>query len=171
VTSLAIGGLNSSLYEWTLILHLVLVVVGMGSSFVWPVLQARARRAGGPAPGVVAPIAADLSKLFTSIPLTLAGLVGFALIAFSDDVWEMGQLWLDLSILLWLIGIALGWLVMGPSQKKAVRVGAALASGTATDPVAATAELARLQQRIKQVGGFLHLDTTVLVVLMVLKPM
>lgn len=169
--AVGVGGLDSRLYEWTLIVHIVLVIVGMGSSFVWPVIQARARRAGGAAPGVVAPIVVDLSKLFTTVPLTLAGLAGFALIGFSDDAWEMGQLWLDLSILLWLAGVGLGWLVMAPSQRKAVALGGALASGTAADPAATAAELERLQGRIKQVGGFLHLDTLVIVVLMVLKPM
>lgn len=167
---LAVGGLTSGLYKTTLIIHLLLVVVGMGSAFVWPALMSRARAAGPPVPGAVGKITYDLSPIFTSLPLTLAGLVGFALIGFSDEAWKFDDLWIQISIVVWLIGVLIGWFVMKPAQKRALDLGAQMAAG-GPDQASVAGELEAAGKRVAATGGVLHLITVALVVLMVWKPM
>ncbi len=173
---LAVGGIDSGLYDAALFVHVMLVVVGVGSSFVWPALVARAAQLDPAARAVTGRMVYDLSKLFTSLALFLAGIVGFGVAGFSKNpgngelVFKPGQAWLDASIGLWVVGVVLGFFVLQPAQRRAAELAEQIADERDRRGADVDTKLAATNKRIASVGGALQLIVVVILFLMIVKP-
>lgn len=161
-------------YQFLYLLHIVLVVVGFGSSFVYPALAARARKLA-PAEGYAVNHAAlSLSKILTTYPIWGAGLVGIVLVGVSEE-WEFSQQWVSIAFILFIVGIGVASLVHSPNLKKMDVLQERLVSGAAAPPAAGgpPAEVGELEMRGKRAamtGGILHLVFLLLVIDMIWKP-
>lgn len=97
--------LDSFGYRTMALLHILSAVVAFGPLFLYPGL----RKAGE-----TATIAALHMKM-TFPSLVVLWVLGMGLAGMSEDAYEMSQLWLSLSILVWVVLIAASWFLIRPS--------------------------------------------------------
>lgn len=98
-------GYRGDVYNIFLIAHVITAITAFGPLFVYPSL----RRAGE---------SATLAKLHMRIvfpSLALLWVLGMGLAGLSDNVIEVADLWVSLSIVLWAILMAVSWFLVRPS--------------------------------------------------------
>ena len=126
-------------YRIMAMLHIIAAVVAFGPLFLYPAL----RKAGE-----TATIAAMHMRLVFPALIVL-WVLGMGLAGMSDDAYKMSQLWLTLSILNWVVLVAVSWFLIRP----------AISDGSDS----ATAKLAAGT-------GVTHLGLVVGLILMIWKP-
>jgi hypothetical protein len=97
--------LDSFGYRLMAMLHILSVVVAFGPLFVYPGL----RKAGATS------TLASLHMRMTLPALVLMWVLGMGLAGMSEDAYELSQTWLMLSILLWLVLVAVSWFLIKPA--------------------------------------------------------
>lgn len=170
----ALGGSETAIYKVLYLLHLMAVIVGFGSSFVWPVLGAQARKLGpGEASLTISRTALQSSKLLTTVAIYLAALFGILLVVFSGEAWKFSQTWISVAFVLFIAGAVLGYL-LAANSKKMVGLQERLVSGEAKGgpggPPPEVAELQALGKRSAMFGGLAHLMFLLLMIDMIWKP-
>ena len=170
----AIGGVDTAVYKVLFLLHILAVVVGFGSSFVWPVLGAQARNLGpGEASLALSRTAVKYGKVLTTGAIYLAALFGILLVVFSGETWKFSQTWVSAAFLLFIVGAVLGYLLTA-NNKKMLDIQERLASGEITGgpggPPPEVAQMADLGKRSAMFGGLAHLIFLLLLVDMIWKP-
>lgn len=167
-------GLNSGIYKFLLVLHLVAVVVGFGSVMLNGVYAARAKKAGGREGVAIAEANTFVSDRVAELFIYAVPILGILLIVTSDDVWEFDQKWISFSFLLYLIGLGLSHGLLRPTVKKLNALTAQLAAAgpmpSAGGPPPEVAEVEALGKRAGAVGAVLNVIVVVVIALMVWKP-
>jgi uncharacterized membrane protein len=167
-------GLNSGIYKFLLVLHLIAVVVGFGSVMLNGVYAARAKKAGGREGVAIAETNAFVSDRVAELFIYAVPILGILLILVSDDVWEFDQKWISFSFLLYIIGIGLSHGVLRPAVKRLNTLTAQLAAAgpmpSAGGPPPEVAEVEALGKRAGAVGAVLNVIVVVVIALMVWKP-
>jgi hypothetical protein len=160
-------------YQLLLLLHLLTVVVGFGSSFVWPALSARARKMDPAQAYAMNSTALGLGKGLTTYPIYGAGLTGIVLVAVSED-WEFSQTWISIAFALFIIGVSVSAFLHTPNLRAMNALQEKLVSGGGTPtqggPPAEVAELQERGKRAGMYGGILHLTFLLLMIDMIWKP-
>lgn len=129
----------STPYQILALLHILAAVVAFGPLFLYPGL----RKAGE-----TQTMAATHMRM-TFPALILLWVLGMGLAGMSDDAYKMSQLWLTLSIVNWVVLVAVSWFLIRPATTDTSDSAAAkLAAGT----------------------GITHLGLVVGLVLMIWKP-
>ena len=126
-------------YQVLGVLHVLAVIAAFGPLLVYPAL----RRAGD---------TAGLAKLHMRISLptlTLVWVFGMGMVGMSKDTFEMSQTWIVLSLIGWVILMAVSWFLIRPAI-----------SDTSADAA----------KRFSAGIGISHLLMVVIIVLMVFKP-
>ena len=167
-------GLNSGIYKFLLVLHLLAVVVGFGGVMLNGLYGARAKRAGGRQGLAVSEANFWVSDKVAEPFIYAVFVLGILLVLTSDDAWGFDQNWISFSMLLYIIGIGLSHGVMRPAVKRmnalqAELAGAGPAPG-AGGPPPQVAELESLGQRVGVVGAVLNIIVVIVIALMVWKP-
>ncbi|MEJ7583726.1 MAG: hypothetical protein WKF43_06450 [Acidimicrobiales bacterium] len=107
-------------YRLFFLLHIVAILVAFAPAFVWPVVQARARRSGnplGPEMGVV--IRDGWNKIYGPA-LVAAGVFGLGLIGLGGDGnFEFSQTWVSIAFLLWFLMLAVVFGLLPWNERKA----------------------------------------------------
>ena len=170
----AVGGVDTAIYKVFFLLHILAVIVGFGSSFVWPVLGAQARNLGpGPASLAISQTALKYSKVLTTGAIYLAALFGILLVVVSGETWKFSQTWVSAAFLLFIVGAVLGYLLTA-NNKKMVGIQEKLVSGEITGgpggPPPEVAQMADLGKRSAMFGGLAHLVFLLLLIDMIWKP-
>jgi uncharacterized membrane protein len=167
-------GLNSGIYKFLLLLHLIAVVVGFGGVMLNGVYAARAKRAGGREGVAIAEANTFVSDKVAELFIYAVPILGILLIVTSDEVWKFDQKWISFSFLLYIIGIALSHAVLRPTVKKLNTLTAQLAAAgpmpSAGGPPPEVAEVEALGKRAGAVGAVLNVIVVVVLALMVWKP-
>jgi uncharacterized membrane protein len=167
-------GLNSGIYKFLLVLHLVAVVVGFGGVVLNGLYGARAKRAGGREGLAISETNFWITERVAEPAIYAVFVLGLLLIWASDGQWEFDQKWISFSMLLYIIGIALSHAVMRPALKRMNALQAELAAAGpapgAAGPPPQVAELESLGQRVGAVGAALNVLLVVIIALMVWKP-
>ena len=168
-------GLNSGIYKFLLVLHIIAVVVGFGGVVLNGLYGARAKRAGGREGLAISETNFWITERVAEPAIYAVPILGILLILVSDDVWEFDQKWISFSFLLYIVGIALSHAVMRPAIKRMNALQAELASAgpapSATGgPPPQVAELESLGQRVGAVGAALNVLLVIIIALMVWKP-
>src|SRR5829696_2609782 len=91
-------GLNSGIYKFLLVLHLIAVVVGFGSVMLNGVYAARAKRAGGREGVAIAEANTFVSDKVAELFIYAVPILGILLIVTSDEVWKFDQKWISFSL-------------------------------------------------------------------------
>ena len=167
-------GLNSGIYKFLLVLHLITVVVGFGAVMLNGVYAARAKKAGGREGVAIAEANTFVSDRVAELFIYAVPIFGILLILVSDDVWEFDQKWISFSFLLYIIGLGLSHGVLRPTVKRLNVLTAQLAAAgpmpSAGGPPPEVAEVEALGKRAGLVGAALNLIVVVVIALMVWKP-
>ncbi len=126
-------------YELLGYLHVLAVIAAFGPLFMYPSMQ----RAGA---------TQALAKLHIRLvlpALTLVWVFGMGLVGASDDVWELSDTWILLSLIAWVVLMLVSWFLIRPALND-------------------TAETAR--SRLGAGVGITHLLLVVVLYLMIFKP-
>lgn len=97
--------LQTTPYRIMAMLHILAAIIAFGPLFLYPQL----RRAGE-----TGTMAATHMRL-TFPALIVLWVVGMGLAGMSEDAYELSQLWLTLSILVWIVLVAVSWFLIRPS--------------------------------------------------------
>jgi uncharacterized membrane protein len=167
-------GYEGGLYDLLLFLHILAVVVGFGGVMLNGVYAARAKRAGGREGVAVMETNTFVSDKVAEPFIYAVFVLGILLVLVGDEVWEWDQAWINISMLLYIVGIALSHAVMRPAVRRLNTLTAQLASAGpnpgAGGPPPEVAEVEALGKRVGLVGMILNLIVVVIIFLMVFKP-
>lgn len=167
-------GMDSTAFKVVLLLHLLTVVVGFGSSMVYPALASRARKLEPKEAYAINHAALGLGLKLTSIPIYAAIVFGIALVILSDQNFKFSQTWISIAFLLVIIAVLLANFLQYPNLKAMDALQAKLAAGDITPgqdgkPKEVT-ELEERGSKAAMYGGVLHLMFLLLMIDMVWKP-
>ncbi|WP_334141299.1 DUF2269 family protein [Rhabdothermincola sp.] len=167
-------GTGSFAYQLFFLLHLLAVIVGFGSSFVWPVLAAKARQQEPPVAYAMSNAGFQAAKVLTTPFIWAAGAFGVVLIVLSDEAWKFSDTWISIAFLLFFAAALFSLFVHVPNLRAMLALQEKLVSGQVTPgPGGPPAEVAELQARGKRAGmytGILHLLFLLLMIDMIWKP-
>jgi hypothetical protein len=163
------------LYKFCLVLHILCAIIGFGAVFLNGIYaqQIKSRLQSGRVTEAIA--IHDANTLVSKVGeyfIYAVFVLGFAVLGLSDSVWEFGQTWIWLSVVLYIVGIGLSHAVMIPANK---RMGVLLHEMASGPPPAGgappqVAEMQSLGQRMGTVGPILDVILIVILFLMVWKP-
>ena len=170
-------GYRENLYNLVLVLHLLCVIVGFGSVVLNGVYASKAKAAGGREGYAIGSANFAVGKIAEYLIYGVF-VFGLILVFLSDtdgvQVIPWSDMWLNISMLLYIVGIGLSHGVMIPSEKKALRLQEEMIAGgggpSAGGPPPQVAELEQLGKKMAMTGMVLNLLMVVVVVLMVFKP-
>ncbi len=152
--------------------HLLFVVVGFGSTFVWPVLGREAGKRPGPGGLALSEVAMKYSRYLTTYSIYAAGAFGFVLAAAAG---RLDETWAQIAIVIFLAAVLFSGFVHVPNLEKLDGLAHQLAGGPppGAAPGGPPPQLAEMGVRAKAAarnGGILHLAFVVLLILMIWQP-
>lgn len=165
------AGQESDLYKVLLLLHILAVVVGIGSQTVNALYGMQARSRPGPGGRAVTEatyaVGSVAEYIIYSIPVT-----GILLVLASDDAWSFGDLWITLSFVLYAAALGIAHGILRKNHRRMIVLLAEMeAQGPpAGGPPPQAAELGRLGGQQGIAGAVMNLLTIALVALMIWKP-
>ncbi len=167
-------GLNSGVYKFVLVLHILAAIVGFGSVFLAGVFGAKAQARGGREGLAISEVVFDVAEHWSTWFIYAVPVLGIVLILVSQDAWKFSQMWISLSFLLYIVGIGLSHGLHFPNLRRMNVLGAELVSGAASPagggPPPQVAELEARGKRAAAVGSILNLLVVAILFLMVFKP-
>ncbi|HEX5615221.1 MAG TPA: DUF2269 family protein [Acidimicrobiia bacterium] len=165
------AGTESDVYKVLLLLHILAVVVGIGSQFVNGLYGLQAKKRPGPGGRAVAEanyaVGSVAEYLIYSIPVS-----GILLVVASDDAWSFSDTWITLSFVLYAAALGIAHAVLRKNQRRMIALLAEMeAQGPpAGGPPPQAAELGRLGGQQAKFGAVMQLLTVALITLMIWKP-
>lgn len=161
---------GQNLYDVLLVLHILTVVVGFGTVVLNGLYGASIRAAKGPGALAIAQANYRVSHAaqYAIYAVPLFGI----LLVLRDDAHEWGDLWVWLSMVLYVVGIGVSHGLLQPAVKRMlVLLEEMAASGPPSGgPPPQAAEMGALGKRLGMASTFLNLLLVVLIALMVFKP-
>lgn len=148
---MVLAAIGDGVYNFTLFLHILLMFVAFAPAFVHPILAGQVKQLGTSGTPVVGFMAANGRRIYAPA-LAIGGLLGFGLQGMSDGVYEFGQLWIWLSILLWIAINGILHAVLIPAERS-------VAAGDRS-----------AQKKLDAAGGIATVLFLVVLALMVWKP-
>ncbi len=168
---------NDFLYELVKWIHILTVIVGFGSTFVWPLLASRARATGDPAVMLhTSRVSFNGSKVLSTPFIYAAGATGLILVLFgatSDPAYiEFSDTWISIAFLLYIVGLVISIGFHTPNLKAmlALQEDLAAAPPSAGGPPPQVAELEERGKKAAMFGGILHLLFALILIDMVFQP-
>ncbi|MDQ1521715.1 MAG: putative integral rane protein [Actinomycetota bacterium] len=164
-------GINSGIYKFLLLLHILSVIVGIGAVMLNGIYAAQAQKRPGPGGRAVSEANFMVSQIAERV-IYLIPIFGILLIAVSDKAWKFSQTWIWLSLVLYIAAVGVAHAVMTPGHR---RINELLAEMETAPPPAGgappqVAEVQQIGQRLAMGGAFLNLAVVALVALMIWKP-
>ncbi len=165
-------GLGSFAYNLVLLLHIVCVIVGFGGVILNGVYASRAQQLPPEQNLAVMEVNSFVSMKVAEIFIYLVPIFGFGLVSMSDGAYGWGDLWVWLSIVIYVISLGVSHGLLMPTVKKMLDLqrGMVAAGPPSAGP---PPEVAQLQAMGKRIGGtsmLLHLSLVVILILMIWKP-
>ena len=164
-------GIDSFGYNVVLFLHIASAIIGFGGVILSGVYAARARtRPPGEALAIMETNTFAAEKV-AQIFIYLTALWGFGLVGMSDDVWDFGQTWIWLSIVLFVIAVGISHGVMRPRVHRMLELMRSVAGrgATAGGPPPEAGDMAAVGRQIGVTGLVLDLFLAAILVLMIWK--
>lgn len=166
-----LAAFGSDAYNTVLVLHILCAIVGFGAVFLNALYGRQAAAIKGSEGLAITRANFAVSKVGDYF-IYAVFVLGFVLVLIGDNVWDFGQTWIWLSMLLFFVGIALSHAVMQPTVRRMIALQEEMASGPppAGGPPPQLAEMEQLGKRLATVSPILNILLVVLLILMVFKP-
>ena len=169
-------GIDSGIYKTLLVLHILAAVVGFGGVMLNGIHGVQAKKRGGHEAVAIADSAMAVGNVAEKV-IYLVFVFGIALVLVSDDVWSFGDLWVSVSMALFIVAVGVSHGVLMPNLHRMRALMAELADAGPPPPQGATAgpppQAVELEQRgktVAAVSGVLNLAVVVILALMIWKP-
>lgn len=167
---MVLADVGDDVYNVFYLLHIVSIVAGIGGVVLNGVYAAQVKARTGLAAVAVADANSFVTWKVAEWFIYAIPIFGFALIGLSDDAWDFGQIWIWLSLLLYLVAVGVSHAVMRPAANRFRDVLTRSASANAGVAPATVPELVALDKRMAVVGTVLNLLILAILVLMIWKP-
>lgn len=168
---------DSGIYEFIVFLHILTAIVGFGSTFVWPMLSAKARKAGDPGFMLrLSEIVDEIGHILTTPFILASGAFGLLLVILAANMdpayWEFSDSWISIAMTLYIVALGISLGLHGPNLKKmlALQREMAAAGPPQGGPPPQLAELQARGKKAGMFGGMLHLLFFLILLDMVFKP-
>lgn len=164
-------GTNSGIYKALLVLHILSAIVGFGTVFLNGLRGVEAKKRKGPEGLAVMDTTIAVSDVAMKV-IYLVFVFGVALVLTSDDAYQFGDLWVGLSMGLYLVAMGVSHGVLRPNVHRMRALSAELVA-TPPAPGGPPPQVAEMEQRGKTVAiasVFLNLMVVVILSLMIWKP-
>ncbi|HKY15596.1 MAG TPA: DUF2269 family protein [Microthrixaceae bacterium] len=165
-------GIGETGYDIVKVLHILCAVVGFGGVLLNGVYAAQARKRP-PAEGLAVMEAnVFVSNKIAKIAIYLTLVLGFGVVGMSDQQIEFTDLWVMISIILFIASLLVSELLLSPRVKKLVALQREIAEGPPPQggPPPQVAQMKALGGQVGGFSGFLHLSFVVILCLMVFQP-
>ena len=163
---------DQAVINWVVFFHVLAVIVGFGSTFVWPALASYGRTQEPAVAYAFSSASLKLVKVLTSYPIYAAGALGLLAAILIDGAFK--EPWLSISMLLYLVALGVSLGLHTPNLKAMNELQRQLVEGEATPtqggPPAQVLELQERGKKAGMFGGILHLIFAIILILMVVKP-
>ena len=168
---LAFGGLNSGIFKFLLVLHILSAIVGLGAVMLNALYGAEAKSRPGPTGRAVAEANFRVSTVSEYARYAILGF-GILLVLASDEAIKFSNTWVWLAMLLFIIAIGISHAVMIPSSKKMQALMLQMEQGPppAGGAPPQVAEMQDLGKRLAAGGATLNILVVVILALMIWKP-
>jgi uncharacterized membrane protein len=165
------AGTESDLYKLVLLLHILAVVVGIGSQTVNALYAVQARKRPGPGGRAISEATFAVGSVAEYVIYSIV-VTGVLLVLLSDDAWSFGDLWIWLSIILYVAALGIAHAILRKNHKRILVLLAEMeAQGPpAGGPPPQAAELGRIGGQQQVAGMVMNLLLIALIALMVWKP-
>lgn len=166
---------DSAGYRILLLLHITCMIVGFGSSFVYPFLGNEAKKRRGIEAKALSDASLSTAEIITT-PVIYAG-GAFGLVLALVGPWDLADVWLSGAITVFLAAVVFAKLVHVPNLKAMNELITQLAAmgpppegGAPAGPPPQAAQLEARGKAAARNGGLLHLAMLVMLYLMIWKP-
>ena len=173
----AAAGINSGIYKFLLVLHILCAIVGFGGVMLNGIYDAQAKKRQGAEGLAVLEANTFVSTRVAEMFIYAVFVIGLALVGLSDKAWKMDQVWLSAAMGLYIVGlgVAHGVLIRGGKrlvalQREQVAAGPGSRAGSQSGGSPQTAEMESIRQRLAIGGAFNNVLVIVILFLMVWKP-
>lgn len=165
-------GVGSFWYNLVLLLHIVCAIVGFGGVTLNGVYAARAQKLPPDQNLAVMEVNSFVSMKVAEIFIYLVPIFGIGLLGLSDKVYEFGELWVWLSLVIYVAALGVSHGVLMPTVKQMLSLQREMvaAGPPVGGPPPQAERLASLGQRIGATSTVLHLSLVAVLVLMIWKP-
>ncbi len=162
---------NSGAYKFFLVIHITSVVVGIGAVMLNGLYAQQTQKRQGPTGRAVFEANFYVSGIAEYIIYTIP-IWGFVLIGLSDSAWKFSQVWIWLSLVLYVIALGISHGLMVPNSKKILGLMNEIEQGPppAGGPPPQAAKIADLGKQLGVGGATLNVIAVVIIGLMVWKP-
>ncbi len=169
-------GLNSGIYKFVLVLHILAAIIGFGAVILNGIYGQQAKAKKG-TEGLAIAQANFLVARVAQFFIYAVFIFGILLVVLSDDAWSFGDLWIWSSTALYILGVGLSHGLLQPDVRRMiglmeqlVAMGPPPAGATATGPPTQVIELEERGRRVGLVSTVLDLILVGILFLMVWKP-
>lgn len=159
-------GVDTAGYNVFLLLHVLCAIVGLGAAMVSGLHINKARQLPPEQGLAVIETNSFVSMKVADIFVYLVAIFGFGLVGMSDKFYQFSQLWVWLSIVLYIVWLGLSHGAMRPRIKRLVATQRELIASPPTG--ADDARVATLAAAGKQVGVFSAVSNLIVVAILVL---
>ena len=162
---------GSDAYKTVLVLHILCAIIGFGAVFLNAIYGRQASALKG-TEGLAITRANFLVTKIAEYFIYAVFILGIVLTLIGDNVFDFGQTWIWLSIVLFLVGLGVSHGIMTPSVRRMIVLQEELMSGPppAGGPPPQVAEMEQLGKRLATFGPVLNVLLVVILILMVFKP-
>jgi uncharacterized membrane protein len=166
-----IAAYGDSAYNIVLILHILAAIVGFGAVTLNGIYGQQAKSRKGPE-GLAITEANFLVSTIAEYFIYAVFILGVLLVLLSDDLFDFGQTWIWLSMLVYLAALGLSHAGLRPRVRKMIALQYEMISGgpPAGGPPPQVAQLEELGRQVGMISSLLHIALIVILVLMVSKP-
>jgi hypothetical protein len=166
-----IAAFGSDAYKIVLVLHILCAIVGFGAVFLNGIYGQQAKSRRGPEGLAISQANFLVSEVGTYF-IYAVFLLGIVLVLIGDNVFDFGQTWIWLSMLLFLGALAVSHGMLRPTVRRMQSLmEAMIAAGPPQGgPPPQAAEMEQLGKRLAILGPALDLTLVVILFLMVFKP-
>ena len=156
-------GIDGDLYQFVKVLHILAAIIGFGGMFIAGFYGAEARNRPGPEGLAITETTLKVTGLVPTMAVYSVPILGILLILLSDDTWKFSEAWISLSLLLYIVLVALAVTVQVPAIRRMV----AMRSGSEG---AQSLEMQALGKKAATVSAIVNVLWVVILFLMVFKP-
>jgi uncharacterized membrane protein len=166
-----LAAFGSDAYKIVLVLHILCAIVGFGAVFLNGIYGQQAKTRKGPEGLAISQanfLVSEIGQYFIYAVFVL----GIVLVLIGDNVFDFGQTWIWLAMLLFLASVAVSHLLLRPRVRRMQALMEELISGPppAGGPPPQVAEMEQLGKQIGTIAPALQVALVVILILMVFKP-
>ncbi len=166
---------GSDAYKVVLVLHILCAIVGFGAVFLNALYGQQAKSRKGPE-GLAIAEANELVSKVGEYFIIAVFFLGIALVLIGDDVWGFGQVWVWLSITLFIIALGISQGVLAPRVRRLIALQSELVGGgpppsdAPPGPPPQVLEMEKIGKQLAIIGPTLNIMLIVILTLMVFQP-